>query len=279
MDPPFPQSVTTMENETSFNTQSVYSSNETGTEGFRNPTRIFKKTSTVMRVGSRNYKKSQNVGPFRKLLSFFELIFSNTANYFRGVFTIPYIEDRITFCRPDDFNAAGERIKKRESVYDEATLDKIEAACNYSEKTKILFDRILAGRKDNETNRGKQAKDLDFSKLAPWNESLLDRLESTFRVFDTSGDGVVDFEEICSILAEYGDKSSIEDKKVVFDAADVKGKECLNFSEFVTMLHTVSVKSVDTAPPALVETFRQIDRNMARIRNLDVVQQLQTGLF
>ncbi|CAL8089045.1 unnamed protein product [Orchesella dallaii] len=253
---------------------------ETATAPIRDNKSVFK-NSTLMRLGSSRYsRKDQKVGPCRKMVMFFETIFVNTLNYFRGVFTIPYVKDPITFCRPDDFNAAGDRIKKGNTAHDEATLDMIEAACNYSQNTKILFERILAGRKDNETNRRRQAKNLDFSKLAPWNESLLDRLESTFRVFDTSGDGVVDFEEMCSILSEYGDKSSTEDKKSVFDAAaDVKGKGCLNFSEFITMLHTVSVKSADTAPPSLVETFRQIDRNMARIRNLDVVQQLQTGLF
>ncbi len=39
--------------------------------------------------------------------------------------------------------------------------------------------------------------------------------------------------------------------------------------------------TVKTPPGAeeLAQTFQSIDRNMARIRSLDVVQQLQAGLF
>lgn len=75
-------------------------------------------------------------------------------------------------------------------------MDMIEAACNYTEKTRAVLQKIIAERKEFAGNKRRYTKDLDFNKLAPWNDSFLGHLESTFQVFDSSGDALVDYEEM-----------------------------------------------------------------------------------
>lgn len=202
------------------------------------------------------------------------------VEYVKAMFTLPLVEDPVAFCRPEDFTNKGERvIAETAFVDDEDTMDMLEAACNYSEETRDQFVKLIAVRKQVARNIDHPSHDLDFGKLAPWNEGLLNSLKSTFQVFDISGDGAVDFDEMSALMIEFGDKSTHEDREKLFSIADPKGKGVLNFNEFVTMIHLVTVKAPDQFPTTICDTFRLIDRNMTRIRNLDVVQQLQAGLF
>jgi Ca2+-binding EF-hand superfamily protein len=84
------------------------------------------------------------------------------------------------------------------SASDEALKEAdLEIICNYDSATREIFELILWDRKEALLIKDSyQSVKVDLTKYPQWTDSVVDRLCNTFQVFDASGDGLVDFDEL-----------------------------------------------------------------------------------
>ena len=201
----------------------------------------------------------------------------------------------------------------------------LEDVINYEETIDNKFNDMFKDRKLLATDKYR-SKDIVMDDFPGWNVTVIERMKSTFAVFDVGGDGLVDFEELCEILDEFGDANSEEERKFHFDIADSDKSGSLDFEAFLIMMYNLTMKTAkpsEVAGPStgsnvirsttttitstntiksanittksgasadsegekdldltpLGDSLRKIDRNMTRLRGLDVVQQLEAGVF
>ncbi|OXA50054.1 uncharacterized protein LOC110854188 [Folsomia candida] len=210
-------------------------------------------------------------------------ILGGAVRLLKRLTTFPMLSSAAIYFDEDDrFDPSSGNVRPEPTNDDEAEMspssEQVEIAVNYEKATQALFEAIIRYRKES-----KAAKDnyhtvkVDLKQFPEWNDVMVDRLRSTLQVFDITGDGLLDFEEFCTTLEEFGDITSIETRKKYFATID-DGSGSIDFLEFIRLVYKVTVKTPPGAEDLAI-TFQSIDRNMARIRSLDVVQQLQAGLF
>jgi len=73
----------------------------------------------------------------------------------------------------------------------------LEVMCNYQNLTRDVFEAILQERKDLQAAKDTyHVMKVDLDQFPSWTQGNVDRLRYTFQVFDVSGDGLVDFDEL-----------------------------------------------------------------------------------
>jgi hypothetical protein len=194
------------------------------------------------------------------------------------VFSFPFLTGgRICFYR-DDVNPGDPRTSKaawkaRKEVEDLVNFETIEMKNKYA--------NVLERRKRVKLYIGKyHFEEVDVTPYPPWDQNIINRHRATFQMFDVSGDGVVDFEEFCAILNDFGDKATPEIRMKYFSKAKTDEFGAIDFDDFLMIMYELTEKEI-TCPDdqPLVDTFRKINKNMAIRCKLDVLGQLQGGLF
>merc|ERR1712178_187836 len=128
-------------------------------------------------------------------------------------------------------------------------------------------------------------KDMDMKKVREkyplWTyEDLMD-LKAQFQTFDINQDGLIDFEDLKSVLEEIGDESSEETRQNLFNEMDEYGSGGIDFEGYLTLLHTLT-KGASAMMPAsqcLGVLQQEGTENAQRVRKLSVAQQIQNGLL
>ena len=74
----------------------------------------------------------------------------------------------------------------------------VEDLVNFdSDKTRELYAKILERRKEITATKDRyRREDVDLSKFPGWDALDVDRQRATFQIFDVSGDGLIDFNEL-----------------------------------------------------------------------------------
>jgi len=109
----------------------------------------------------------------------------------------------------------------------------------FEEITEQFFHDLLLKRQ--EVLRAKmKIKDMDMKKVREkyplWTyEDLMD-LKAQFQTFDINQDGLIDFEELNSVLEEIGDESSEETRQNLFNEMDEDGSGGIDFEEYLTII-------------------------------------------
>jgi hypothetical protein len=205
--------------------------------------------------------------------------------------------------------------RRRSNPDPDEEFENLEDLLNFDEEIEQEVKLIYEDRKLTAADKYR-SKDIRLDDFPGWNLPIIERMKSTFEVFDVGGDGLVDFEEMNEILDDFGDESGPEERKIHFDQADTEAAGALDFEEFLTMMYDLTMKAgglgnstIDISATAVAkavlstaikthskdskdsgsqaeldltamgDSLRKIDRNMKRIRSLDVVQQLEAGVF
>jgi len=109
----------------------------------------------------------------------------------------------------------------------------------FEEITEQFFHELLLKRQ--EVLRAKmKIKDMDMKKVREkyplWTyEDLMD-LKAQFQTFDINQDGLIDFEELCSVLEEIGDESTEQTRQDLFSEMDEDGSGGIDFEEYLTII-------------------------------------------
>jgi len=154
----------------------------------------------------------------------------------------------------------------------------------FEEITEQFFHDLLLKRQD--VLRAKmKIKDMDMKKIREkyplWTyEDLMD-LKAQFQTFDINQDGLIDFEELNSVLEEIGDESSEDTRQNLFNEMDEDGSGGIDFEEYLTLLHTLTKGASAMMPVSQCLGVLQQEgtENAQRVRKLSVAQQIQNGLF
>jgi len=154
----------------------------------------------------------------------------------------------------------------------------------FEEITEQFFHELLLKRQ--EVLRAKmKIKDMDMKKVREkyplWTyEDLMD-LKAQFQTFDINQDGLIDFEELCSVLEEIGDESTEQTRQDLFSEMDEDGSGGIDFEEYLTLLHTLTngASAMMPASQCLGVLKQEGTENAQRVRKLSVAQQIQNGLF
>ncbi|CAH1800794.1 unnamed protein product [Owenia fusiformis] len=199
-----------------------------------------------------------------------------------NIISFPVVNPPITFEMDTDFAPTGERIvekKRRTNRFERITED--------------FFQYLLEERA--EIIKAKQKfLDLNTSAIVKrypnWNyEDILD-MRASFQIIDKQGDGIIDFNEMCSVLDELGDKTTTATRRKYFDQVDVDRSNGIDFEEFLELIWVVSKPKdpeLDSDEEAeneeagnqLGELCLKGGETAQRVRRLSVVQQMQQGLF
>lgn len=154
----------------------------------------------------------------------------------------------------------------------------------FEEITEKFFADLLFKRQD--VLRAKlKIKEMDMQairgKYPLWSyEDLMD-LKAQFQTFDINQDGLIDFQELCSVLEEIGDESPESMRRELFLEMDEDDSGGIDFEEYLTLLHTLT-KGQSALMPAsecLGVLRHEGTLNAQRVRKLSVSQQIKNGLF
>jgi len=160
----------------------------------------------------------------------------------------------------------------------------------FEEITEQFFASLLQRRQ--EVLRAKlKIKEFDMKRISQkypgWNyEDIMD-LKAQFQTFDINQDGLIDYEELKSVLDEIGDESPEELRKDLFKQMDEDGSGGIDFEEYLTLIHhithghshTTSNTGISMDKNTLGVLKQEGTVNAQRVRKLSVVQQIQNGLF
>lgn len=144
--------------------------------------------------------------------------------------------------------------------------------------TQAFFKKVIAHRRDLQAAR-KKFVDFNPQKLLQkfpfWDvERILD-LKSQFLMFDLNQDGLIDFEELCQVLDDMGDTSSVVLRRSYFDKIDKDKSNTVDFEEFNELIYRVQFGECGCIGEACKRTADQT----TKIRKMAIIQQIQHGLF
>jgi Ca2+-binding EF-hand superfamily protein len=206
--------------------------------------------------------------------------FRGWLSYYRKrIFRFPFFSGgRICFHHndsdPTDNYSLREAWKIRKQVEDLVNFESLEI--------KNMYANILEQRKEVQMSKDHyHFASVDMTQYPKWDANIINRHRATFQIFDVSGDGVIDFEEFSNVLSEFGDKTTPEIRLKYFSKANKTDEfGTIGFQDFLMICHELTEKEIDSPDDqSLVDTFKKIDRNMAIRCGLDVLGQLQGGLF
>jgi len=153
----------------------------------------------------------------------------------------------------------------------------------FEEITEQFFHDLLLKRQ--EVLRAKmKIKDMDMKKVREkyplWTyEDLMD-LKAQFQTFDINQDGLIDFEELSSVLEEIGDESSEETRQDLFNEMDEDGSGGIDFEEYLTLIgkdlgHGIfsgpNGKNKMIEPPHPIDPLLALDKDRMQEASLDTL--------
>jgi len=110
-----------------------------------------------------------------------------------------------------------------------------------------------------------------------WSYEQIMDLKAQFQTFDLNQDGLIDFQELCAVLDELGDRSNSESRRQYFEELDEDGSGAVDFDEYLTLVH--SVLSGNSSLNTIGQLCKNGTENAQRLRQLSIIQQIDYGLF
>ncbi|XP_074643567.1 uncharacterized protein LOC141900532 [Tubulanus polymorphus] len=115
------------------------------------------------------------------------------------------------------------------------------------------------------------------AKFPNWETQQLLDMKSQFLLFDLNKDGLIDFDELCTVMNELGDKSSTEERQKYFSKVDTGAKGKVDVEQFLELLYLYEQEySVSSEKADLCFVAQQ---KGAGVRRLSIVQQVQHSVF
>ncbi|CAH1800795.1 unnamed protein product [Owenia fusiformis] len=199
-----------------------------------------------------------------------------------NIISFPVVNPPITFEMDTDFAPTGERIvekKRRTNRFERITEDFFQYLLE--ERAEI----IKAKQKFLEVDM-----EAILARYPRWTADDIQDYKTQFQTFDPNLDGLIDFNELCSVLDELGDKTTTATRRKYFDQVDVDRSNGIDFEEFLELIWVVSKPKdpeLDSDEEAeneeagnqLGELCLKGGETAQRVRRLSVVQQMQQGLF
>ena len=176
------------------------------------------------------------------------------------------------FDQRDHFDAAGNRV-----------VNVAETICpsHYKQAQKPFWDRILEEKAKSSRAKQKftERSVAEYIDLYPeWKEVDLTNLRDQFMSFDTNEDGLIDFDELSTVLDRLGDKTSAAERVAYFGTVDTDGSNGVDFEEFLELVHQVIMGSAD-AQCGFGKVYVETSTNIAACNDLSIEEQLEAGLI
>uniref|UniRef100_A0AAY5ELV1 Si:ch211-122l24.6 n=1 Tax=Electrophorus electricus TaxID=8005 RepID=A0AAY5ELV1_ELEEL len=113
-----------------------------------------------------------------------------------------------------------------------------------------------------------------------WTSTDLLNLWHLFEQFDANGDRLLDFKEFNACIDLTMNSATPEQRKAMFTEADVHKYNCLNFEDFLQLMHNVRVGSpVPRTPEPEAEHDPDTQGIISDVSRMDTFQQMCYGLF
>lgn len=188
-----------------------------------------------------------------------------------NLLSYPLGEENVTYHRPCDYNAFGERkqdVKKEENEIDllhRSHCEEIFAQRRSSKMRKTFLTDV-----SNE----------DYAKRFPqWSSEDIGDYKIQFEIFDLNRDGVIDFKEMNSVLDEFGEFSDPEDRRRCFTEMDVDDSGTIDFEEFLQVMVKLLESGREKNAERLSNIVTRGAHHVAKLRRMSVYKQLTNGLF
>eukprot|EP00056_Hartaetosiga_gracilis_P022484 m.30882 g.30882 ORF g.30882 m.30882 type:complete len:211 (+) comp9671_c0_seq1:166-798(+) len=111
-----------------------------------------------------------------------------------------------------------------------------------------------------------------------WTESDFADLKDQFHSFDVNQDGMIDFEEMCTVLDEIGDATNQTQRRKGFDEVDIDDSGTIDFEEFLALVHKVRTGEMDSTY-GFGKAYKRTARSTMAGHHLSIPLQVQYQLL
>nr|XP_039268086.1 calmodulin-like protein 10 [Styela clava] len=187
-----------------------------------------------------------------------------------NLMSYPLQPEIISYHRPQDYNSFGERknIPKEENV-----IEKLHYA---------HLEEVFASRQNSNTRRKLlDVSDEEYAKKFPqWSPAEISNFKAQFLIFDSNRDGILDFIEMNSVLDEFGESSKPNERWRCFNSMDIDHSGTVDFEEFLIVISRLQrADKKDPVEENILNIVTRGARQVAKLRNMSVSQQIADGLF
>eukprot|EP00128_Syssomonas_multiformis_P008941 Colp12_sorted_trinity150504_noHs@31464 len=113
---------------------------------------------------------------------------------------------------------------------------------------KAFWDSVIQAREEAQMKKMRVAE-ANYAEIAErwphWSEEDVHYFHRQFKKFDKNQDKSIDFNELCMMLDELGDRSTLQERQKSFAEQDADNSGAIDFEEFLVLIDKVQRGQVD----------------------------------